>query len=617
MHSFNIPKNFNGEVYKALETFDKRLYFRWDLTTDTVVLKDGVRLNRYDVPNHVENASSFFFFSGLLHQDDAHLVLTYLKIIYRHRYQDNFHGNTMKLRLKDRHKQTYCWVEIRLVTYFDGSQPVVAFGYIRNIQAQKAWQQRLEQAAERDTLTGLLNKETTRKRITNYLDTVSDDIDQCAMLLVDADGFKDINDHFGHLFGDAVITDMGLAIEHNFRHTDIKGRVGGDEFIILMLDVTDMETVKKRVTCLMQVLHRTYKSGSTELPFSISIGLALYPEHGLTYNELFKHADRALYEAKSKGKNRYMIYHRSLLDNASVTTHRSPENFVELQQRAFKDNMLEFILKLLYESNSPEATISLTLGMFGQEFGLDRVAVDDFNPRTNCWTNAYEWISPNGISQRGTELAELTAQKANAVMSLYRPSGYGVMSICEDTGSLPPQQRQAFEQLKCGAFAHCQITHGSEVLGCLSFETRQRHWKFTKEMLSDLNTFAVLLGNILLTNQKDSDYKIEVRHLRDLLDHMQEMIYVIDKDTMAPLYFNQTIRQAVSATADELPCYKLFHHLDAPCEDCPVLRLSDNGSEYLTAEVANWGFPTTTRAFNLRWEHANNCRLALIIQEPF
>ena len=66
-----------------------------------------------------------------------------------------------------------------------------------------------------------------------------------------------------------------------------------------------------------------------------------------------------------------------------------------------------------------------------------------------------------------------------------------------------------------------------------------------------------------------------------------------------------------------MPCYKLFHHLDAPCEDCPVLRLSDNGSEYLTAEVANWGFPTTTRAFNLRWEHANNCRLALIIQEPF
>jgi hypothetical protein len=261
--------------------------------------------------------------------------------------------------------------------------------------------------------------------------------------------------------------------------------------------------------------------------------------------------------------------------------------------------------------------------MFGKRFNLDRVALDLFDPNVNQYTTAYEWLGPNGVSLKSAEhnairFAQI-AKRNDLILNRYKATSYGVMSICEDTTKADSSYQSALSALHLGAFAHCMITHGSDTSGCIGFESRLPR-SFDDECIHALSIFAVILGNILLTSYSDDKLRQQNSHLRDLLDHMQEMVYVVDKITLMPLYFNQAIRQTLSETSAGHPCYELFHQRMTPCPECPVQKLSGEGSEYIACELSNWDKerPTTTRVCNLHWnQNENDPPLALVIQEPF
>ena len=620
-----VPQHFDEGIFEALGELDRLLYFHWDLLTDVLTFHNPKAGRIYDLPGaRMEHASSQLWLDHLLHPDDIRLLHRFLRMLYRPtRRRATVHQRRLpaKLRLRSATRQSYIWVHIHTVVYFDQGHPTAIFGSIRNIQAQKAWQQRMEHQAQHDTLTGLLNKHGVKRSISSELRHASPEHDHCALLLIDADGFKEINDCFGHLFGDAVLTDMGLAIERNFRGTDIMGRIGGDEFIVLFRNSVNTVVLQNRCEALIKTLSRTYEDGEHQLKFSISIGVALYPEHGTNYEDLFRHADRALYEAKGHGKNQAVFYRPSLLSNAAVVKNeRDPQSFEDFQQKAFKDNMLEYIFRLLYETNNPRATIDLTLGMFGKQFKFDRVAVDRYDKTSNQYTNAYEWLSPHGVTMRAERydqskqpnIIELMNQRDQMIISQYHPMAYGVLAVCPDATKLDAQYQEAREFFRVGAFAHCLITHGFDTIGCFGFECNEPH-VFTQEELSDLHTFSVLLGNILLPQESDDRTKQENEHLRDVLDHLQEAVYIVDKETMVPVYMNQTVRQTLSYTFSGEPCYKRFHRRSTLCEHCPVHQLT--GYEYIEKNMNNWGgVPAYTRACNLTWK-VNNHPLMLMIQK--
>ena len=622
-----IPQHFDEDIFEALGELDRLLYFHWDLSTDVMTFHNPKAGRIYALPGaRMENASSHLWLDHILHPDDIRLLHRFLRMLYRPaKSKTSMHQRRMaaKLRLRSVTKTNYIWAHVHTVVYFEQGHPTAIFGSVRNIQAQKAWQLRMEHQAQHDNLTGLLNKAGVKRSITSELERVSPKRDHCAMLLIDADGFKEINDCFGHLFGDAVLTDMGLAIERNFRGTDIMGRIGGDEFVVLFRNSINTTVLHNRCESLISTLSRTYADGEHQLKFSISIGVALYPEHGITFDELFRHADRALYEAKGNGKNQAVFYRPSLLNNnAVVTNERDPQSFEDFQQKAFKDNMLEYIFRLLYETNNPRATIDLTLGMFGKQFKFDRVAVDHYDKTANQYTNTYEWLSPHGVTMKAErydknqqdDIAELINQRDQMILSQYHPMAYGVLAVCHDTSKLDPQYQKACQFFRVGAFAHCLITHGFDTIGSFGFECTEPH-TFTQEELSDLHTFSVLLGNILLPQESDDRTKQENEHLRDVLDHLQEAVYIVDKETMVPVYMNQTVRQTLSDTFSGEPCYKRFHRRNTLCEQCPVHQLTGSGYEYIEKQMDNWGgVPAYTRACNLTWK-INEHPLMLMIQK--
>lgn len=615
-----IPQAFDSSVYRALESFETMLFFRWDFSTDKIEFSTEMTNIPYCLPETTAYISNALLLNGLLHSADILTFENFLNRIFfdkRSAIQNPAHTVT-ELRLLSADKKSFIWSELKLLVYFDGTIPQTAFGSIRNIHKQKEQQLSLLREAEHDPLTGFLNKGAIQQHIGQYLERITPNTVAPALLIIDADGFKDINDNFGHLFGDAVLTDMAMEIEHQFRHTDILGRIGGDEFIVLFRELPSLELLKQRCQQLIDNLHRSYKNGNEALPFSISIGIALYPEHGRTYDELFKHADRALYESKRQGKNMYSIYKPSFLNQSTQISSRDTTNSADLQQKAFKDNMIEFIFRLLYETKNPEATIAITLSMLGKQFNFDRVAISTFSRLNNSYQTAFEWLSPYGLTFKHDEhdLEAATAVECcnQAIQARYKPTAWGMMSICEDTRTLAPAEAAAFEHFHIRSFAYNKIARGSEDLGSIAFTTAAAPHTYSEEEFTYLNIFSSLLGNILLGDQTDALLSQQNKRLMDIIDHMQEMIYVVDKDSFELLFFNQTIRQALPEVSIPQTCYYRFHKLDKPCPNCPVQLLSDNGAEYIIRSVDCWGFPANSKAFNINWLPGR--RTSLIIMEP-
>ena len=617
-----IPTEFSTEIYGALSDVENIIYFKWDISTDSMEFMAPVENSDYDLPQIATPASSVFFRGDVIHPDDSEIFETFFDQMFWNQDTKNDHKLFItKARLRGRGGNGYLWAEFRLVLYFDDNGPVIAFGCICNINVKQLWQMELQHSAEHDVLTGFYNKLATQKHIEKYLASLTATDIPPALLIIDADGFKAINDAFGHLFGDGVLSDMGHEIRGIFRQKDIVGRIGGDEFVVLFREMPSLDVLDKRCSELLKNLDRTYESNNVNLPFSISIGVALYPEHGTSYTELFKHADRALYESKSMGKNRYSIYRSSLIGKTfAVDSDRDPQHAEDMRQKAFQDNMLEFILNLLYETQNPEVTVQVCLEMFGKQYNLDRVCVNRFNKTSNRYSFAYEWIGPNGVSFNAENIVKeypfFIDRVCNVIESSFHPSPYGVTAICEDTRRKFPDEKEVFDTLKLGAFAHCQFSHGGELLGSIGFESSQPR-EFEQEVLTKISIFSVLLGNILLDRKSDTVAERMSRHLQNILDHMQEFIYVVNKDTYEPIFFNNTIRQTLITASTAQTCYKRFHNLDEPCKDCPVKRLSKDGNEYIDVRINNWGVETPTRAYNIHWEDEMDKNLALIIQSSF
>lgn len=165
--------------------------------------------------------------------------------------------------------------------------------------------EKLKTKAALDQMTSLYNKTTSEKLIEEVLQSKPEELH--ALILIDIDNFKSINDTSGHLAGDHTIRIVADLISSHFRKTDIVGRVGGDEFIVLMQDVPSLELVRTKVNELVQIMK--YKPNLT-IPenVSLSIGFVTNDSKPFHYDELFVKADEALYIAKDSGKARYQEY---------------------------------------------------------------------------------------------------------------------------------------------------------------------------------------------------------------------------------------------------------------------------------------------------------------------
>lgn len=127
------------------------------------------------------------------------------------------------------------------------------------------------------------------------------------MLMLDMDGFKQINDTYGHAVGDRTLQQAATLLKSIFRADDILGRVGGDEYMVLMKNVSDLHAVERQMTRVCKCFQGIQVQEAPGLVVGCSIGAAYYPQHGTTFAQLYRQADQALYQAKGRGRGTWVI----------------------------------------------------------------------------------------------------------------------------------------------------------------------------------------------------------------------------------------------------------------------------------------------------------------------
>jgi len=185
---------------------------------------------------------------------------------------------------------------------------VTALALAAVVSERKRFEMELVYLVDHDPLTELASRRRFHHELERYLAESKRYGTQGALLYIDLDGFKSVNDTFGHQTGDTFLTDLSLVLKGRLRDTDVLARMGGDEFAVI-LPHTDGSSAQVLAAQLLDVIrHCPVPLGAVPFSISASIGIALFPEHGLTGDELLAHADAAMYEAKAKGRNHSRIY---------------------------------------------------------------------------------------------------------------------------------------------------------------------------------------------------------------------------------------------------------------------------------------------------------------------
>lgn len=184
-------------------------------------------------------------------------------------------------------------------------------------------QERLHYLASHDPLTGLVNRGYCRQRLEQALARARRHHNQFAVLYLDLDRFKQVNDTLGHHVGDELLRAVARRLKGCLRDEDTLARLGGDEFLIILEDLANVTAAVTAAQRLLDAMATPFTLGSNTLSMSTSLGIACYPDHGNNTSELVQHADLAGYWAKSQGPNRYCLYTGDLPEGIGRRVHFS------------------------------------------------------------------------------------------------------------------------------------------------------------------------------------------------------------------------------------------------------------------------------------------------------
>jgi len=207
---------------------------------------------------------------------------------------------------------------IRLTPEFDaddGVASVLAVG--RDITEIDEYRRNIHRLAFYDVLTNLPNRALLAERMRQTIADAALQGYRFALLLLDLDRFKDVNDTLGHGVGDLLLCDVAERLQHCVRACDMVARLGGDEFAMLLPQVAQGEDMAALADKIVNVFELPFQVSGTELFISASIGIALYPDDSTDIDALFRYADSAMYHAKKQGRNNFQLYARELTTRSS------------------------------------------------------------------------------------------------------------------------------------------------------------------------------------------------------------------------------------------------------------------------------------------------------------
>jgi len=251
-----------------------------------------------------ELVTSGKFFQTLVHPDDQQKVMAAMAAVTERDAQ----GATIEFRLMQP-TGTFRWVENRYTPVRDDVGRLIEIeGIIIDVTERKAAEDKIAQLARTDALTGLANRATFLERLNQAFVATKRGAPAFAVLYLDLDHFKDINDTRGHPVGDLLLREVGQRLQSLVRESDLIARLGGDEFAVLQMDISDPADAGALASKVCTALEAVYPIDGARLHVSASVGISLSGPEITAPDVLLTQADLALYRAKEDGRNRYRFH---------------------------------------------------------------------------------------------------------------------------------------------------------------------------------------------------------------------------------------------------------------------------------------------------------------------
>ncbi len=322
LNALNEKLNGNDRIYKMISDISGYSYIYINYVEDTTEM-----LGCWDEVLGEKISSSL----------DPERMLSYIHEDDRERFKNTV-GSMRRNQIEDevcefRTAQGNNWVECRsrmfYNEYMEPQEQVMCF---RQTTKERAQNEELRYLAYYDSLTGLCNRNYFVKCLREYLEKAEAEKVNVALMFVDIDDFKKINDSLGLLFGDELVQDFGIFIKSLQNEKIIAGRFGSDVFCIALYDPYGSRSVEMVYRDIHDRLRKPFcLSNKAEIVFSVSVGVAMYPEAGSTALELIKNAEIVLFRAKEMGKNNLQYFEREILDEFidNITIEQQLKNAVD------------------------------------------------------------------------------------------------------------------------------------------------------------------------------------------------------------------------------------------------------------------------------------------------
>ncbi|MDH3859127.1 MAG: diguanylate cyclase, partial [Gammaproteobacteria bacterium] len=282
-------------------------------------------------------------------------------------------------------------------------------GLEMEVEQRRAAEHRVEHLATHDPLTNLSNRRGLYEELNELIYRSKRYNFSSAVIYVDLDGFKHVNDHFGHEAGDQLLIQVAANFKSIVRQTDSIARIGGDEFIVLLTDIDSETTLITKIEKLLTEASQPLEFNGQNISVGASIGVALFPDHGEDAETLLHHADQAMYQAKNQGKHTFRFF----TEDINIKAHRQRELQDNLRKALPNDEFTVFFQPIVHGESgqvvSAEALLrweSATLGqVFPDEF-IPAAESAGLIPELGCWVlsraieTGADWNERFGIGLR-------------------------------------------------------------------------------------------------------------------------------------------------------------------------------------------------------------------------
>lgn len=480
-------------------------------------------------------------------------------------------------------KGDYIWIRTIVQLVEDiVTGDIKAYAYLKNIDHEKKEQLELKRRAETDSLTGLYNRSIATKMINEYF-AFEHSQQEAALFMIDVDNFKDVNDHLGHIYGDAVLCELADKLLYIFGEKGIVGRIGGDEFVVLLKNYIDVNEVVEKAKEICKEFSVTYQGTEGEsISISSSIGISLFPRDGKKFEDLYGCADIALYSVKNEGKNSYKIFDGSKF--SSYTSKRTEIQLIDnVSQKSFRENRIEYVFKMLYQNDNPVAAIHSVLELIARHFSFDRGYIFENSYDGKTTSNTFEWCA-EGITPEINNLQNVPSEMCVTAFENFKK--YGAF-ILKSLYELHPLERAVLEPQGIKSMFQFALFDKNKLLGFIGFDNCVNQSIPNDNEIDEMKTICEILSTFFVKKYLEDASKNNLIARQEVMNNLENYIYIVQSDTLEILFMNKKAKDLANLGAVGSTCHNYFRGKDKQCDDCPIKNLDNRTKGRVVSKIYN------------------------------